>query len=330
MRLFSILLISCCIFFSSCEKNLSTKSYQYEECLSDLQEAVTCAFFIDEKIGLAAANGNVFKTEDGGMTWNSKQVTDLPIHSITFVDDNTGFLVGGIPYCFGTPCEVPGSIVFKTINAGESWNEINIPYAWSELNDVTFLDEKIGFATGLGLHMKTEDGGESWEQFSLPYKGVMNKVHFINEQSGFIAGLYGNIFKTTNQGSSWVKCENESDGHIYDLFFIDQEIAYAAGQKEMIKSVDGGKTWTILPNSPCGIFFIHFSNKNSGIALGKGIPVPKGEFHQTIPNAIYRTTNGGKSWEIEDDIPFGTVASFYSAERGYSVVPNKTFKLNFE
>jgi len=40
----------------------------------------------------------------------------------------------------------------------------------------------------------------------------MTKVLFINSQTGFAAGLSGNIFKTTDQGKTWSQTDNISDG----------------------------------------------------------------------------------------------------------------------
>lgn len=328
IRIFSAL--SIIILLISCDKDLSNRSFDYEDCDSGLENAVTTVFFIDEKSGYAAGNGNVFRTGDGGMTWDMQTITDLPIYDIFFLDDHTGFLIGGLPYCLGPACKVPGSIVFGTTDAGENWTKLDIPYSWSELKDLTFLNEKVGFATGLGLHLKTVDGGVSWQEFSLPYKGVMNKVLFTSENNGYIGGLFGNIYMTSNQGESWTKSDNKSDGHIYDMFFLDQKVGFAAGQKEMVKTTDGGNTWELIPDSPFGIYFLHFSNSLDGIALGNGILVQTGEFHSSLPNAIYRTRDGGKTWEIENDVPFASAASFYSDDFGYAVVPKKTFKLKFE
>lgn len=324
-----ILTISLFVMFSSCEKNnsddLIQKSFEYEEFSSNLNESVNSVYFLDDKNGFACGNGNILKTADGGLTWNSDSITDLTLNSIFFVDNKIGYTVGGESSCGGTGCTVPGSVVYKTTDSGDNWEKLNIPYEWSELNSVAFINENIGFAIGLGLHIKTIDGGQTWNQFEFDYQGLMKKITFTNSQTGFCAGLYGNIFKTTNQGDSWIKALNESDGHIYDFCFVDESVGYAGGQKEIVKTIDGGETWTILADSPSEIYFIHFSDLNTGIAIGKGHYT--GGDWGTWTKAMYTTNDGGKTWEMVDNIEFGYSTAFYDNNIGYSIMPNKTFKI---
>lgn len=316
----------------SCEKknsgDLVQKTFEYEEFPSNLEESVNSVCFIDDKNGFATGNGNILKTTDGGLTWDSDSISDLPLNSICFVDSKIGYAVGGKSSCGGTGCTVPGSIVYKTNDSGENWIKLDIPYEWSELNSVSFVDENTGFATGLGLHIKTLDGGETWDQFEFEYQGSMKKVSFINSQTGICAGLFGNIFKTSNQGDSWIKSDNESDGHIYDFCFVDENTGYAGGQKEIVKTIDGGETWNILPYSPTEIYFIHFANQDNGIAIGKG-HYTGGDFG-TWTKALYRTNDGGKTWDVEDNIEFGYAVSFYNNNNGYAIMPDKTFKITYK
>ncbi len=156
----------------------------------------------------------------------------------------------------------------------------------------------------------------------------MKKITFINAQTGFCAGLFGNIFKTTDQGESWVKTNNESDGHIYDLCFVNKSIGYAGGQKEMVKSIDGGDNWNSIIDSPSEVYFINFADENNGIAIGLG-HYTGGDWGEWT-RALFRTKDGGTTWEMEDNIEFDYFTSFYDNFNGYSIVPNKTFKISYE
>lgn len=317
----------------SCEKENQVvpsikKSFIYQEFPSNLNILAKCVYFIDDKIGFAGGNGIICKTIDGGLTWETDSVSNLTFYSIFFVNKNIGFAVGGQSSIGGTGGKIPGSIVFKTINAGMTWQKLNIPNTSYELHSVFFINENIGFAIGLGLPIKTTDGGETWEQFEFEYKGMMKKITFIDSQTGFAAGLFGNIFRTSNQGASWTLTDNASDGHIYDSYFVGDTIGYACGGKEMIKTTDGGKSWNILKNSPDGVYFLHFADENNGIAIGYGHYT--GGCYGTMTSAIYRTENGGETWDIEDNIEFGYIASFYSKTDGFSVTPYKTFKISYK
>lgn len=317
--------------FCSCDENDNASqkfNYSYEHITSNLNEIVNCVCFIDNETGFAANSGKIFKTIDSGVNWSVDSLTNLPINSIYFVNNSIGFAVGGESKCGGTGCVVPGSIVYKTSNSGNTWIKKTIPYKWSELNSVFFIDENIGFAIGLGLQIKTIDGGETWEEFEFEYKGYMAKILFIDSQIGFAAGLYGNVFKTTDQGNSWIKTNNESDGHIYDFCFPNKKTGYACGQKKIVKTTDGGNSWEVLKNSPIEMYYIHFADENNGIAIGKGHYT--GGDWGTWTNAIYSTYDGGETWKMEDNINFGSTTSFPSNTKGFSVARNSTFKITIE
>ena len=323
-----MILITLCMSLAmfSCEENnidysLTQKSFEYEGFSSNLNKIVNCAYFIDDMNGFVAGNGKIFKTVDGGLTWETDSVTNVPFFSIYFINAQVGFAVGGTS-------SVNGSIIYKTTDAGENWLKQDIPYQGSELHSVFLINENIGFVIGLGLQAKTINGGKNWEKFEFAYKGLMKKISFINSQLGFCAGLYGNIFKTVNQGENWIETNNESDGHVYDFCFVNEKIGYAGGQKEIVKTTDGGETWKILKDSPSEIYFLHFANENDGIAIGKG-HYTGGDWGKWT-SAIYRTNNGGITWEMEDDIDFGSVASFFDKNDGYSVTLNKTFKISYK
>ncbi len=328
-RLLALLFLQ--ILLCTCTKSdkIRPLSYNYEQFASDLNESVSYVQFVDSNNGYAANYlGKVFKTTDNGRNWQSKSLTDLLLKSIYFVDKNIGYVVGGQSSCTGSGCIVPGSIVFKTTDGGTSWNKQTVPYEWSELNSVFFINENIGFAVGLGLQLKTTSGGITWDKFEFNVNCLMTKILFINSQTGFAAGLSGNIFKTNDQGNSWSKSNNNSDGHIYDFCFANGSIGYAAGQKEIVKTVDGGNTWNVLTNSPTEIYFIHFADILNGIAIGKGHYT--GGDWGTWTSAIYSTSDGGLTWKMEDDINFSSIASFPSDKSGYSLGMNSIYKITLE
>lgn len=324
-------LILIVISFFACKSNsdqMRINNYSYQSVTSNLSGIPNFACFVDDKTGFIASLGKIGKTVDGGVSWRVDSITDVPIYSIFFVDENVGFAVGGQANCGGTGCTPIGSVVYKTINAGATWTKQIVPYLSSELNSVFFVNNQVGFAVGLGLQLKTTNGGITWVPFEFEFKGLMDKIAFVNSQTGFAMGLFGNVIKTVDQGQHWIKAINSSDGHIYDFCFASEQVGYAAGQKEIVKTIDGGNTWSVLPGSPSEIYFIHFADEKQGVAIGKGHYT--GGDWGTWTSAIYCTSDGGSTWQIEDNVKFGSVASFYSGKAGYSVVNNATFKITMK
>ena len=82
----------------------------------------TDLFFIDDMTGFTLGHEFVYKTIDGGYTWDSTQLggnLDI-LYEFDFINRDTGFIVG----------EVSGSRAFVTYDQGETWSGIE-PYAFS-------------------------------------------------------------------------------------------------------------------------------------------------------------------------------------------------------
>lgn len=69
------------------------KFSEYEEFSSYLSESISCVYFIDDKNGFATtANGNILKTTDGGLTWETEDNIEFNYLS-SFFNKNTGYTV---------------------------------------------------------------------------------------------------------------------------------------------------------------------------------------------------------------------------------------------
>lgn len=163
------------------------------------------------------------------------------IHSIEFVNQDTGWAVGGDPGWGGTT----DGIVMKTINCGDTWEvkkKLQTP-----LNDMDFVNENKGWAVGReGLILATSSGGESWVTQSSPIGGTLTSVCFTNENDGWIVSMsnFGEIIHTSNGGNTWTKQINTSGNPLHDVFFINENKGWAVGlDTTIIRTTDGGQNW---------------------------------------------------------------------------------------
>ncbi len=136
-----------------------------------------------------------------------------------------------------------------------------------------------GESTGIGV---TKDGGATWSFIPL---------------SGY-----------TGYGVSMIYALNK------DTLFIPIFDSKGSGNTFLLKSIDGGKTWTkVLEGIQAGTSFfnvVHFFDENNGIVQGDPV---NGEFE------IYVTSDGGDTWTAIDgaNIPdavsgeYGTVGYIY-------------------
>ncbi|HEY8165633.1 MAG TPA: hypothetical protein VIF83_08785 [Gemmatimonadaceae bacterium] len=126
----------------------------------------------------------------------------------------------------------------------------------------------------------------------------------------YMGSTGGGVWKTTNAGVTWA---NISDGYFavasmgsIDVSDSDPNVIYAGTGSEglrsnvsigrgVYKSIDAGKTWTFVglrDAGQIGSIVIHPTNPNIAFAAAVGNP-----FRPGAERGVYRTRNGGASWE---------------------------------
>ena len=195
--------------------------------------------------------------------------------------------------------------IFRTVNGGNSWNQIYnegsvTGFDAYDFNDVLFLTEQTGFAVGVDfwagdyLILKTTNGGASWTPFTYEFGlffGWCNAVDFPDAQNGYVAGDFGLVFRTTNGGASWIAAQTPVFSRLTDVDFPDAQNGFAlSNEKQLLKTINGGASWQVI-NLQQDFSFIRFADAQTGFASGDG---------------LFRTTDGGLTWQrIQTDIPFG-------------------------
>ena len=266
-------------YFIRCEKYFDNNYIQLSETLEyinitkhniGIDKHFTSLFFLNENLGfITCYDGYILKTDDGGENWSIKPTNnDLPLYGISFINENTGFAVGGKSYCDGTGCIVPGSIMLRTDDGGESWIKQDILNDWSELNLIQFINDHIGFAMGTGIRLKTVDGGNTWVDFETNYMGYVYDLYFLNERVGFMPGLKGNLFKTTDCGETWQDLSINVNYQLYSVMFVNEQIGYLGQYKNLMKTTDGGHTWINMDYAPAGVVKMDFTSESSGVVFG--------------------------------------------------------------
>jgi photosystem II stability/assembly factor-like uncharacterized protein len=197
----------------------------------------------------------------------------------------------------GNQIFIGGNQIVKSSNGGANWSvgplkhNLGFELLGTSLYDIHFFDAQNGVAVGavLGLNediiLHSTNGGESW---SYAYQGfgnggalfALNDLFFINNTTGWAVGRNGNIYKTTNAGASWVLQPSGTNSELYSVWFVDANLGFAAGNNVLLKTTNGGGTWSPLGLS--GGVKVVFANADIGY-VGNG-------------NALYKTNNGGQNW----------------------------------
>ncbi|MFH6768148.1 YCF48-related protein [Gaetbulibacter aquiaggeris] len=140
--------------------------------------------FINNQIGYAHrvgySNGRMYKTTDGGNTWNISIEVDEEINAFHFVNENNGYFVGD------------QGLIYKTNDGGTNWEELEIPYEW--YTKVNFYSKNVGYiADEDGKLYKTENGGLNWKYLTQQY--TINSIELINDKI-YTAGTNGKIYRS--------------------------------------------------------------------------------------------------------------------------------------
>ena len=150
------------------------------------------------------------------------------------------------------------SFLYKTANGGASWTTkqfYDIHGNWistSVVKDLILLDTSRIIATGIHEGgdrehiLTTTNGGSSWSwaifQIASPSPQYLNAMDMFSKR-GVAVGLNGHIARTTDSSATWTVI-NRTSGSLYDVKFISYDTVLAVGEDLILRSFDGGESWT--------------------------------------------------------------------------------------
>jgi photosystem II stability/assembly factor-like uncharacterized protein len=145
------------------------------------------------------------------------------------------------------------------------------------------------------------EGVGSWLRVSTTITETLAAVHFVNTQTGWVAGNSGAIFRTTDGGRTWQRQQSGTTSNLRDIAFLDVNRGWAVGGEGLIlRTTDGGSTWATQA-SPCGRFLesIDFADEDHGWIAGGTYTLSGPPWVFRANGCVVRTTDGGDSWTSE-------------------------------
>jgi photosystem II stability/assembly factor-like uncharacterized protein len=238
--------------------------------------------FINKNDGAAVGTkGTILITHDGGNNWISKTLdTTFDFYGVSYLTKTNLVAVGASNYTtYGG--------VYRSTDAGVSWNKVNCGQ-FGDLHGVSFIDSLRGTAVGFyNIVLQTVDGGISWTT-QLNSSGRLNSICKVDELHQFAAG--DGVFKVYSDGTI-VELTNPKPDLYLGISFCDTSNGIAVGPEgEVIKTTDGGNTWTFSKKGTDAILWeVAFADKNNGMIVGMDIHKNAG--------MILRTKDGGVNWD---------------------------------
>jgi photosystem II stability/assembly factor-like uncharacterized protein len=174
--------------------------------------------------------------------------------------------------------------VFRTMDGGETWENMWTPGVNSNPTDVEWVTEDLLFITaGNGDLFRSLDGGNTWANVNPPTAMWLYSVHFINETTGFVTGESGTILKTTDGGSTWMVIPSAATARLYGIHFTDDNNGTIVGWNgTILRTSDGGDSWSLISTSiTANLQDVHFIDANTGFTCG---------------GVIAKTVDGGLTW----------------------------------
>lgn len=284
-------------------------------------------YFANKQLGFALGfNGEVLRSTDGGNTWQNISVVQRSVHHFGgayFTDALNGYIVGA------------DGVIVQTEDGGASWEHYDNKLFNGNIWHVHFLNPDTGWVVSDARYLiRTTDGGDNWENSGI---GGIYTVDFPNAQHGWAVGEGGAIWHSNDAGESWQLQTGATNNTLKEVKFYNDSLGWIAGNNITLKTTDSGQNWfaqnlgkggneIILQDSlrlwvygeggyftqdggntwyswldTIGVRF--FLNADTGWAKSN--------------NYLFRTINGGQSWEQVSFGASGTIF-FVSAETGWS------------
>lgn len=277
--------------------------------------------FVNASTGWASGgNGNegvVLKTTDGGLSWSAETILGAQLYALDFASATHGWMAD--------PAQ-PGRI-FATTNGGATWGPLPSG-TLSLLNGIAFADTATGWAVGSsGTILRSSNGGGSWTAQASGTAAALHAVAAIDAQTAWAVGAGGVIVHTANGGTSWSRQDFRTLPPFSPatLTLTSATVGWAASGATPYRTANGGVSWTARPvfsAEPLG--WMQFVSATTGWAVG--IPAGGGTCGAPPCYGVYRTLDGGDTWELRGHVASSAIqignVDFLDDTRGWAVGAN--------
>lgn len=254
----------------------------------------------NSQILYVATNDYIYKTRDGGRTWEnlSKGMSHSRVISMAIDPVYPATIYAG----------TKGDAVFKSYDGGQRWVSLR-----AGLDDVTISsvvnqfvfdpadNNHLFVATTMGV-FESRNGGEQWQKRMEGMKEVLMVVTLAldpKRPAVMYAGTSGGVYKTINGGQYWQKINNglvepevlqSSRALGVTVVQVDpfaSETVYAATLAGMYKSTNAGQSWSRIAESLPDQMI-------SAMVLDFAVP---GRLYVATRHGVHRSDDGGMTWK---------------------------------
>jgi photosystem II stability/assembly factor-like uncharacterized protein len=271
------------------------------------------------------ASAVVWRTQDGGQTWQSSWPLDIQglneifwPSDLVFADAQNGWLLAHV----GAGMSHDYVALFRTQDGGQSWARLIDPYGDSGIQvcqktGLVFPSAQNGWLTGdcggvmAGAFLfQTTDGGQTWQPVTLPAPVDAPRLF---SDSGPLCSTQSPVFSSPQAGKLIVRCMDTTvDPYVTSYYLYTTSdggaswiqasspagtLAFEAGDtgwalsRDLFHTTDGGRTWTKVKT-------VNWDGQFSFVSDTLGWAVARAETDTGTRIALVQTTDGGQTWTI--------------------------------
>lgn len=259
----------------------------------------------------------IYKSVDGGDTWQPKNLGLSPYMATTAiaVDPHNPQVLFASALCTGS---LNNGGIYRSVNGGDSWTMVlrtpilnNCMGFWGvaiDPNNSNVIYGVDGYYYLVPNVYKSTDAGNTWapkDNGMTAFDPLEIFVDPVDSQVLYVTSARDGVYKSTDGAESWAPARTGLPGGRIEKLVIDpnnDQILYAGTGDSggLYKSIDGGASWTQMANGLNNYNVLDLAIDPQDPDILYSAPY----LLHNPPPGIYRTENGGRTWDpISDSLP---------------------------
>ena len=253
--------------------------------------------FVSENNAFGNTGFELYKTTDGGQTWD--YLDDASTHLYNYIFDmdfnneNEGYVLGY------------GSSYLKTNDGMQTFEMGTLPVNFFLFYKyIDFAGDTIyiaGTTSQTNELLISADGGNTWDVNSIGFDGNY-VISFQNLNDTLIVNTMYDIVYSTDKGAAWNTILH-SDTAIQSSVFISSNVGYATtsyglSEGKYKKTIDGGENWniiTVFPQEDDTLYLNGIFPVDIDLVYAYGFIYDQYHKHAVI----WKSEDGGQTWQTE-------------------------------
>jgi photosystem II stability/assembly factor-like uncharacterized protein len=207
---------------------------------------------------------------------------------------------------------LPSASIVADAPGGLRWRPTKAPQASSRYDDVLFLTPSNGWAVNSnGQILCTSDGFDTFSEQLHDPAVYLRCIAFASPNRGWVGAITEGriLYETRDGGAHWTLVESlpmDPPVAVCGIWAVNEDVVYAAGSNypeqpvRMMKTTDGGRTWTAWDMRPWAdnLIDVYFPTVERGWALGGRTDDPRdpAPSKPKLRPVVLYTEDGGRNW----------------------------------